>query len=282
MPIRRIVAPTLALGLAAIVSLGLANSVAFADDLVPGDPSQSTMPGFPPSSGIPGFPSGPPTTPPVTETKTLVLSPSKSVTKPGVPVTFEVTVLASEGGAPLDPQPELEYHLGTDAGGDIVEGLTVTATSSGPRSVFVRSGSQYGTTSLTVVGDPVALQITPSATSVAKGGSLAFTVTGTDKWGTPIDGSDAVLTSSVGTDIVDGQTVTFPTASPHTITATLAGVTASVTVEVAASAAAPAAQAGLAETGAAPLEAGLIAALMLLAGAAASAFTIARRRAQRQ
>ncbi|SIN89043.1 hypothetical protein [Agromyces cerinus] len=273
---RRIVAPSLALGLAAIISLGAFSASASAEETVPG------------SSGIPGFPSESPTTPPVEETKTLVLSPAKAVTKPGVPVTFEVTVLASEGGAPLDPQPELEYFLGTDLSGDVVDGLTVTAFRDGPRAVIVRSGAQYGVTSLTVVGDPVALQITPSAPSVAKGGSLTFAVTGTDKWGTPIDGSAAVLTSSVGTDVVSGQTVTFPTASPHTITATLAGVTASVTVEVVASsgeAAAPAAPetpTGLAETGAAPLGAGLTAAMLLLAGAAVSVLTVARRRAARQ
>lgn len=279
--VRRIVAPTLALGLAAVISLGAVGAPAFADDLVPGDPSQPSMPGFPPTSGIPGVPTQPPT-PPVVETKTLVLSPSNAVTKPGVPVTFEVTVLDSAGGAPLDPQPELSYTLGTDAGGDIIDGLTVTASSSGPRAVIVRSGAQYGVTSLTVIGDPVALQITPSAPSIAKGGSLTFTVTGADKWGTPIDGSAAVLTSSVGTDVISGQTVTFPTASPHTITATLAGVTASVTVEVVAESAAEAAPTGLAETGVAPMEAGLIAAMMLLAGAAVSVFAVARRRAQRQ
>lgn len=277
--VRRLAAPTLALGLAAVLSLGAVGAPAFAEDLLPGDPSQPSMPSLPPGSGIPGFPTAPPTTP-VVETKTLVLSPSNAVTQPGVPVTFEVTVLASEGGAPLDPQPELTYTLGTDAAGDVVNRLTLTASSSGPRAVFVRSGSQYGSTSLTVVGDPVALQITPSATSVAKGGALTFTVTGADKWGTPIDGTAAVLTSSVGTDVISGQTVTFPTASPHTITATIGGVTASVTVEVVAPTAASTTT-GLAETGAAPLGAGLIAAMMLLAGAAASAFAVARRRAQR-
>lgn len=272
--LRRIVVPTLALGLAAVISFG-AGAPASAEEPLAG------------SSGIPGFPTQPPT-PPVVETKTLVLSPSKAVTKPGVPVTFEVIVLESEGGAPLDPQPELTYTLGTDAAGDVVDGLTVTASTAGPRAVFVRSGGQYGSTSLTVIGDPVALQITPNAPSVAKGGSLTFAVTGTDKWGTPIDGSAAVLTSSVGTDVVSGQTVTFPTASPHTVTATLAGVTASVTVEVVASSggsttpATPATPTGLAETGAAPLEAGLAAAMLLFAGAAISVLTVARRRAQRQ
>lgn len=270
---RRIVAPSFAIGLAAIISLGAFGSPASAEELLPD------------SALIPGFPSEPTTPQTVQETKTLVLSPSNAVVKPGVPVTFDVTVLSSEGGAPLDPQPELEYVLGTDASGDVVDGLTVTPFGDGPRAVFVRSGSQYGTTSLTVIGDPTALQITPSAPSIAQGGSLTFTVTGTDKWGTPVDGSAAVLTSSVSTDVIDGQTVTFPTASPHTITATLGGVTAAVTVEVIAepvASAAPTTPTGLAETGSAPFGAALTAAALMLAGAAISVPAIARRRARSQ
>lgn len=274
---RRIVAPSLALGLAAVLSLGVVGTSASAEELLP-DPS-----------GAPVVPSEEPTALMAEETHTLVLSPSSAVVGSGVPVTFEVTVLAEEGGAPLDPQPELEYVLGTDASGDVVDGMTVTASTDGPRTVFVRSGSQYGMTSLTVIGDPAVLQITPSAPSVAKGGALSFAVTGTDRWGTPIDGSAAVLTSSVGTDVVDGQTVTFPTASPHTITATLGGARASVTVEVIgasdespAAPTAPTTPTGLAETGATPLGAGTTAAMLMLAGAAISALTVARRRARRQ
>ena len=54
------------------------------------------------------------------------------------------------------------------------------------------------------------------------------------------DTSGVVLTSSVATDVVSGLTVTFPHASPHVITATLAGVSASFTVQVQPTAAAPA------------------------------------------
>ncbi|WP_430868229.1 beta strand repeat-containing protein [Demequina aurantiaca] len=95
----------------------------------------------------------------------------------------------------------------------------------------------YGSTTLTGDTDlfmvPDAnLTIIPSATSVDQGGSLTFDVTGVNNNGDPLDTTDVVLTSSVATDEVDGLTVTFPHASPHTITATLGGVTTSVTVEV--------------------------------------------------
>ena len=41
-----------------------------------------------------------------------------------------------------------------------------------------------------------------------------------------------MLSSDVSTDIVDGHSVTFPTASPHTITATLGAATTSIVIQV--------------------------------------------------
>ncbi len=40
------------------------------------------------------------------------------------------------------------------------------------------------------------------------------------------------VTSSVPTDVIDGLTVTFPTASPHVLTVTVGAVSAQVTIEV--------------------------------------------------
>ncbi|WP_448811272.1 hypothetical protein [Agromyces bauzanensis] len=222
------------------------------------------------------------------ETRTLALSPANAVVESGVPVTFEVTVLDQEGGVPLDPQPELDFVFGTDAQGDVVDGNTITAYSAGPRAVFVRSGLRYGVTELIVTGDPVDLAISPSATSVDKGGSLTFEVTGVDDWGNPVDASDALLTSSVATDVVSGHKVTFPTASPHTITATLGELTASVTVQVLASAApagpadtttddtATASKTELAATGSDLFLPGVLGVLFVLGGA--MTLLVARRR----
>jgi hypothetical protein len=216
-----------------------------------------------------------------------VLSPADAIIQPGESVTYTAT-LVDENGDPVDPQPPAPY-IGTDAGGDIEDGMTITAFSQGPRSVMAVSvvdGVEYfGATSLTVVGAPVSLNITPSASTVDKGGSLTFEVTGVDAWGTPVDASAATLTSSVATDVVDGLSVTFPTASPHTITAELAGVSASVTVQVISTAAATAASSSgssdastLAATGVDPLLGGIVGVGLLLAGLA-SVFVVRRRSA---
>ncbi|WP_127794456.1 hypothetical protein [Agromyces sp. LHK192] len=266
--------------LIATSSLALATTLSFAATTAASATDIPVAPALSPTVGQPVWPTSPPTpptTPPVEETKTLALTPAEIIVKPGESVTYQVTVLDREGGVPLDPQPELDYFFGTDDGSATVNGSTVTAGESSPGSaVFVRSGHQYGVATLIVLGAPVDLQVTPSATSVELGGSLTFSVSGVDKWGTPIDPADAVLTSSVATDVIDGQTVTFPTASPHTITATVDGVSTSVTIEVVAAAAAAASNGrGLAETGA---DAGFGGIAALLLGAGAIAVIAARRR----
>lgn len=255
---RRIVGSLLTLGISGVLAIGAGVLPATADEVVPAEGS--------------GW----------------VLSPADAIIQPGESVTYTAT-LVDENGDPVEPQPA-PPNIGTDAAGDIKDGLTITAFSVGPRAVLAVSvvdGVEYfGSTSLTVVGDPVSLNITPSATTVDQGGSLTFEVTGVDAWGTPIDGSAATLTSSVATDVVDGLSVTFPTASPHTITAELAGVTASVTVDVIPAAPAPEATStgssdapALAETGVDPLLGGIAGGALLLGGLASMLF-VRRHRAK--
>ncbi|MFM2475423.1 hypothetical protein, partial [Burkholderia cenocepacia] len=90
-----------------------------------------------------------------------------------------------------------------------------------------------------VAGAASELFLTPERATVAQGRSVAFSVTATDVEGNLVDVSDRiVLSSSVATDVVDGLTVTFPTASSHVITVTdiVTGVTDVATVEVVAAA----------------------------------------------
>lgn len=58
-------------------------------------------------------------------------------------------------------------------------------------------------------------------TTADQGGSVTLTATALDNSGNPIDVTSAAeFTSSVATDVISGNVVTFPHASPHTITAT--------------------------------------------------------------
>lgn len=86
------------------------------------------------------------------------------------------------------------------------------------------------------------LVITPANTTVDQGGFVDFTVTGVGTDGLPFDVTGQYdLASSVASDVVTGDRVSFPTASPHTITATHrdSGLTASATVQVIPTAATP-------------------------------------------
>ncbi|MCS5720342.1 CocE/NonD family hydrolase [Herbiconiux sp. CPCC 205763] len=87
---------------------------------------------------------------------------------------------------------------------------------------------------MTVADAIRSLELEVSTTSVQQGGSVVVTATGFDADGGALgDVTEAVtFTSSVATDVIDGNTITFPHASPHVITATVRDVTASVTVEV--------------------------------------------------
>lgn len=100
------------------------------------------------------------------------------------------------------------------------------------------------------VGDPAVLELlitldagpvdglTLSApqTTVDEGDSLTFTVTAADAEGNVVElvEGEVILSSSVETDVIDGLTVTFPSASPHTITATHVdtGMSDALTIEV--------------------------------------------------
>lgn len=82
--------------------------------------------------------------------------------------------------------------------------------------------------------DAAALGIDVSATSVPQGGSITFEVWATDEFSNLIGDvtDDVAVESDVETDVVVGNTVTFPTASPHTLTFTLEQLTDSVVIEV--------------------------------------------------
>lgn len=71
------------------------------------------------------------------------------------------------------------------------------------------------------------LWIEDGESPVDVGDSVTLGVSATDQYGNPVDASGVVITSSVSTDVIDGLTVQFPTASPHVLTATQGDATAS-------------------------------------------------------
>ena len=86
----------------------------------------------------------------------------------------------------------------------------------------------------TVAQATTTVEVTASDTTVDQGDTVTLTAEGFDADGASLgDVTDlATFTSSVATDVIAGNTVTFPTASPHTLTATVGTATGSVLIEV--------------------------------------------------
>lgn len=199
-------------------------------------------------------------------------NPRDLIAVSGQPFVYPVTVLGPDGVA-LSPQPAVGFAsadcaLPSDRVFLAVGECTVLATAT------VENVDVSATFTMTVVaGPPTALTLTASSMTVKQGGTVSFDVVGTDASGNPADTSGVVLSSSVGTDIVSGRSVTFPTASPHVITARIGSAQTSLTIEVI-----PTPKSALSNTGAGSTPTVLLvgSALALLLGGGA---LLARRRA---
>ncbi|UCR88702.1 M14 family zinc carboxypeptidase [Mycetocola spongiae] len=173
--------------------------------------------------------------------------------------------------------------------------LPAEATTAAHTRVFTRAQNSSGhwgpwRAAFVEAAPRAGVSLTLSTLTPKAGETISATVSGVDALGTVREDltASAVLTSSVDSDVIVGNTVTFPTASPHVITATVGEFSASVTVQVTAASVVdtpgstppaeavtnPAVGAGdkprpaLSATGAAPGLAAGLAALLLAAGAA--------------
>src|SRR5690606_6544408 len=161
-----------------------------------------------------------------------------------------------------DPGP---WVAGAPTGSDGVP-ATLTATGTGHAFTIDTSPTEMR------IAFTTGLTLTSAPTTATAGETITVTASVLDHEGQPLADvpSRLTLTSSVATDIISGNTVTFPTASPHTITASFGGHTASFTVEV---------TGGLAATGVAdPLPLALGGGLLLLLGGSLAVWAFRRRK----
>ena len=134
--------------------------------------------------------------------------------------------------AQLPPGLRLVPDTGAIVGTPLAKGdysFSITATGPGGVSAPATFTISIGT------GAAHALSITPATATVDQGGMIEFVVTATDLEGNPVDiTGEYSLSSSVTTDRIEGDRVSFPHASTHIITAThqSTGLTATSTVSV--------------------------------------------------
>jgi hypothetical protein len=152
------------------------------------------------------------------------------------PLTVALTAGTLPAGAVLDPASGAISGTFADLAGNYPFELTVTG-ATGPDAVLVgvielAAGAPVG---LHEVRVGLATAGAGGTLHVAEGGSLTFAVFGIDAGGNLVPVvADVEFTSDVPTDVVSGTTIDFPTASPHTITATHlpTGFTLTFVVEV--------------------------------------------------
>jgi hypothetical protein len=136
-----------------------------------------------------------------------------SVTSTGLPAGL--TLASGTGvisGTPTGPLGATPITLTvTDANGTATVGVTITVTHGAAQS----------------------LTVTPSDATPNQGDTITLAVSALDSQGNAWDVSGtATITSNVGTDVIVGTQVTFPHASPHLLTATVAGATGSSLIQV--------------------------------------------------
>jgi LPXTG-motif cell wall-anchored protein len=123
----------------------------------------------------------------------------------------------------------------TDPAGTSITGSEITFEEAGSFEVTADVGGHQDQLVLQVdPGDVESIELRFGATTVAVGGQLTFTVSGLNANGVAIDDltASAVVESDDPTDEIVGNTITFPHASPHEITATVGQLQDVVVIEV--------------------------------------------------
>ncbi|MBC9227070.1 hypothetical protein GL325_12095 [Aeromicrobium sp. 636] len=121
---------------------------------------------------------------------------------------------------------------------DVIDGDEISFTKAGKRTITATHTNGTVATLLVdvavVLGEVDGMEV--GFTGAARqGDTIVLTVTGTDRFGNDLGDvtDDVTFTSSVPTDVIAGNRITFPHASPHTITATHTdGATSTLLIEV--------------------------------------------------
>lgn len=172
-------------------------------------------------------------TPAALDPSTALLSITPAAITAGGSATVIGTGTDAYGNAISDVAGLFSYQSSNPS--DTIVGSTVTATAAGTRTITATLGGHSIPLNLDVNPDaPADLEIDLGVTTVNVGDTITVTVHTIDAHGNQVsDVSGSVtLTSSHATDEISGNTVRFPSASVHTITATLGALSASADVTV--------------------------------------------------
>lgn len=199
-----------------------------------------------------------------------LISPDTATVTAGTPQQFTVGEIANFSTVDVTS----DFSFASDNPVDAFTGGQGTFTIAGDRTVTATKVSDSDVTldaAVSVIADaaqPGSLELTAPDTTANQFETITLNVELEDVYGNPLPTSGVVITSDQPTDVIVGNTVTFPHASPHVLTATLGTLSDSLLIEVS--------PAALAATGTDPLLPAGLASLLLLLGVGA---LLMRRRA---
>ena len=165
-------------------------------------------------------------------TTAINVSPQTATASADATTTFTVTAEDAYGNQ-TDVTALAAYTSSNSS--DTFADNVLTAPTAGTRTITATHGGRTDTAKLTVTAGALrSIGLALSGTQVNQGDSITATVEGFDAAGNSLgDLTSAVtLSSDQATDIVNGNTVTFPHASVHVITATLGQLTSTVSITV--------------------------------------------------
>jgi YVTN family beta-propeller protein len=152
----------------------------------------------------------------------------------GSALTYTPTITALAGytvtSTPLPSWVTLNPATGN------LSGVATGAPTTTPVTLTVTDGNGMGTANIDITVQHAAatsLTLTPSNSTPTEGDTITLAVLAHDAFGNVWDvSSTAVITSSVSSDIIVGNQITFTHASPHTLSATLGSLQSSVLLQV--------------------------------------------------
>jgi uncharacterized repeat protein (TIGR02543 family) len=150
------------------------------------------------------------------------------------PFTWIPTITAAPGFTVTST--DLPAGLSLDAATGEITGTPTGALVATPITLTVTDSVGTATFDVTITvthGAAQSLTVTASNTTPNQGDTITLTVIASDADGNTWDVTDsAVITSDFASDVIVGNSVTFPHASPHLLTATFDGVSGTVLIQV--------------------------------------------------
>jgi hypothetical protein len=161
----------------------------------------------------------------------MAVTPGTATIAAGTTEQYTVEGFDASGTSLGDVTSSTTFSIAPDGS---CTGSVCTATTAGPHTVTAEDGTVSATAALTFTATTLDhLVLTPAASSIAAGGSQAYTATGSDQYGNALGDMTAATTFSIAPNgSCSGASCTATQVGPHTVTGTSSGKTGSATLQV--------------------------------------------------